>query len=260
MTRRRSAVPATLVITALGLLGLSSCATFNRNDVAARVGGQTISANDLQLLAAADGKSTVGEQLRYELTTWVRVSAIETFTGTAAPAGPLTAEQITARTQKAIGLIDGARGKALYESGFRGSPYICLAAIPVQSTDDATTVMAALSSGTSFADAARQYSTDATLASTGGVVNDQDGSECFATATVSSAVADALKAVPLGTPAVVDLVTLTAVVALRPFDTLQPASQQLTAAQAIAADASVYIDPRYGRWDPASASVVPLSS
>ena len=40
MTRRRSAVPATVLITALGLLGLSSCATFNRNDVAARVGDQ----------------------------------------------------------------------------------------------------------------------------------------------------------------------------------------------------------------------------
>ena len=260
MTRRRSAVPATVLITAFGLLGLSSCATFNRNDVAARVGGHTISAADLQLLASGDGKSLVGDQLRLQLTNWVRVSALETVTGAVAPAGPLTAEQITARTQKAIALVDGARGKDLYESGFHGSPYVCLAAIPVQSADDAATVMAALSSGTSFADAARQYSTDATLASSGGVVNDQDGNECFATPTVSSAVAGALAELPVGTPAVVDLVTLTAVVALRPFDALQPGSQQLTAAQAIAADATVYIDPRYGRWDAVSASVVPLSS
>ena len=260
MTRRRSAGPATVLFTALGLLGLSSCATFNRNDVAARVGNQTISAADLHTLAAANGESPVGDQLRYQLTTWVRASALETFTGTAAPGGPLTAEQITARTQKAMGLIDGARGKDLYESGFHGSPVICLAAIPVGNTDDATTVMAALGSGTPFADVARQYSTDATLASNGGVVTDQDGNECLSTATVSPTVAETLSELPLGTPAVVDLVTLTAVVALRPFAALQPASQQLAAAQAITADASVYIDPRYGRWDPASVSVVPLSS
>ena len=79
MTRRRSAVPATVAFTALGLLGLSSCATFNRNDVAARVDGRSLTASAARALITLDDQVTTGDQLRQQLTTWVRVSALEAF-------------------------------------------------------------------------------------------------------------------------------------------------------------------------------------
>ena len=127
-------------------------------------------------------------------------------------------------------------------------------------SDDAKKVLAAITAGTSFADAAKQFSTDTTLAQNGGVVLDQNGAECLSSSTVNSTIVEVLGKLPVGLPAAVDLGTLTAVVAIRPFNTLKPESQQLVAAQAIVAKASVYVDPRYGRWDPVSASVVPLSS
>ena len=256
MNRRRSAVLAA----ALAAITMSSCATFNRNDAAAKVGDRSLSAAAAEGLVAATDQAPSGDQIRQQLTNWIRVSVLENSSGTAAPAGPPTADGLTARTQKVVGTIDGAKGKDLYDTGFSGSPYICLAAIPVTNGDDAKKVLAAITAGTSFADAAKQFSTDTTLAQNGGVVLDQNGAECLSSSTVNSTIVEVLGKLPVGLPAADDLGTLTAVVAIRPFNTLKPESQQLVAAQAIVAKASVYVDPRYGRWDPVSASVVPLSS
>jgi hypothetical protein len=256
VNRRRSAVLAA----ALAAITLSSCATFNRNAVAAKVGDRSLSAVSAEGLVAATDQAPTGDQLRQQLTNWIRVSVLESSTGTAAPAGPPTADGLTARTKQVVGAIDGGRGKDLYDSGFKGSPFICLAAIPVLNLDDANKVLAALTSGTSLADAAKQFSTDPTLAQNGGVVTDENGNECLTASTVNTVITEALAKLPVGLPAAVDLGTLTAVVAIRPFNTLKPESQRLVAAQAIVATASVYVDPRYGRWDPSSASVVPLNS
>ena len=55
---------------------------------------------------------------------------------------------------------------------------------------------------------------------------------------------------------------------LRPYDDLLPESKSLIASASVSQDrldaivdaADVYVDPRYGRWDPASGSVVALTS
>ena len=55
---------------------------------------------------------------------------------------------------------------------------------------------------------------------------------------------------------------------LRPYDELLPESKTLIAGAVVSQDqldalvaaADIYVDPRYGRWDPASGSVVTLTS
>ena len=145
---------------------------------------------------------------------------------------------------------------------------ICLAAITVASIDDANSVLTTLQSGTSFADAARQFSTDAAIKEAGGVVKDANGNECLDPTTVNPAVTAALNDTAVGQPIAADLGTFSAVLLMRPYDELLPESQtsiaraSVTQAQlnAIVDGADIYVDPRYGRWDPASGSVVTLSS
>ncbi len=267
MNRRRST--ATVIATALvALTSLTACSTFNRNDMAAKVGDRSVSSKEVEALAATDGPATAGDALRQELTTWIRVAVLESASGTAEPATPTTAGDLDARLTTAIAAIgrDGAR--AAYEAGTGGSPLICLAAITVATIDDANNVLTTLQSGTSFADAAKQFSTDAAIKEAGGVVKDANGNECLDPSTVNPAVTDALNDTAVGQPIAADLGTFSAVLLMRPYDELLPESQNsiarasVTQAQlnAIVDGADIYVDPRYGRWDPASGSVVTLSS
>ncbi len=262
MNRRRSAVLGTAAL----LIPLSACATFNRNDVAAQVGDRSLSTEGAQALAAADAQPASGDQLRQQLTKWIRVTVLEASVGTAPPASPPTAADLDVRLGQAIKTIAGDEAETMYESGLAGSPIVCLAAIPVETIDAANNVLTVLASGTSFADAASQFSTDPTFAQTGGVVTSEDGNECYST--VTPVVAAALTGASVGQPVAADLDTFSAVLVLRPFDELKPESQSLIASASISQDqldaildgAKIYVDPRYGRWDPEADSVVPLTS
>jgi hypothetical protein len=267
VNRRRSAaaVTACAIIT---LTTLSSCATFNRNDAAAKVGDRTLSAKAVESLAAA-GKPATGDQLREELTKWIRVSVLESSTGTAAPTTAPTAADLDARLSKALVTIAGDKTKIAYEAGVNGSPFICLAAITVATIDDANRVLATVNSGTSFSDAAHQFSTDAVIRDAGGVVMDQAGNECLDPGTVNNPpLITALKDATVGQPLTAELGTFSAVLMLRPFEDLLPASQASIAGAVVPPDqldalvsaATIYVDPRYGRWDPASGAVVTLTS
>lgn len=261
---RRRAVLACVA----SFLILSSCSTFNGNDDAARVGGHHLSTKAVSAFVTANEQSTPGDQLRDQLTKWIRVTVLEASSGAAAQATPSTAAELEARLSKALATISGSGAKTLYESGVNGSPVICLAAIPVATIDDANNVLTTLQSGTSFADAAKQFSTDPTIGQAGGVVVGADGSECFDTTTVNPDVTKVLAGTAVGQPVTAQLTTLTAVVMMRPYDDLLPESQARIASAsvtddqvaAIVGDTQVYVDPRYGRWDPDSGSVVPLSS
>ena len=233
------AVPATLLVTAIGVLGLSSCATFNRNDVAARVGNDSLSSSAARALVTPDDQHTSGDLLRQQLTAWIKLD-----------------------------VLDEQQSKAQYAKGLAGSPSVCLAAIPVASFDGTTEVMSALQSGMSFADAARQFSGNTALASSGGVVLAPDGTECMAPDGLAPAVATALQTTPVGQPVAADLDTFAAVLLLRPYDDLSFESRAVVAAASVSeaqlavtlAGADIYVDPRYGRWNPETLSVVPLSS
>jgi hypothetical protein len=265
---RSAAVTACALLTLTTLLTtLSSCATFNRNDVAAKVGDRSLSAKAAETLAAA-GQTATGDQLREELTKWIRVSVLEASSGTTAPSTAPTAADLDARLSQAMVNIAGDQLQTTYESGVSGSPVICLAAITVANIDDANNVLAQLNSGTSFADAARQFSTDATIAQDGGIVHAQDGGECIDPAAVNPNVITALKDTPIGRPIAANLDTFSAVLMLRPFDDLLLESKSKIAGAVVSQDqldtlvsaADIYVDPRYGRWDPASGAVVTLTS
>ncbi len=261
MIRRSSAVLAAIV----ALMTLSSCATFNRNDIAAGVGSHSLTAAAAQGLVTADPTSTPGDQLRQQITTWVRITVLSNEAGTIVDSNP-TAASLQAQAKQAVDKLGPTFAREAYESGAEKSPKVCLGAIPVATADDAKPVLDALATGTSFADAAKKYSTDSTLASSGGVVTDQSGAECFS---VNPAIVTALAKVPVGQPVVVDLTApAAAVVVMRPFDSLSDAAKAVLASagpsqeqfKALVAKSRVYVDPRYGRWDPATGSVVPLTS
>jgi PPIC-type PPIASE domain len=259
--------PAVLACAA-SLAMLSSCSTFSHNDDAARVGDRRLSAETARGFVASDAEPTSGDLLRDQLTSWIRVSVLEASSGAAAQAEPSTAAELETRLSQALAAVGASRAKALYETGVASSPLICLAAIPVASTDDANHVLATLQSGTTFADAAHQFSTDTTTADAGGVVTGADGEECFDATTVNPDVITALTGAEVGEPVVAALSAFSAVLMMRPYDDLLPASQSRVASLSVGADeltaivdaAKIYVDPRYGRWDPSSGSVVALSS
>jgi hypothetical protein len=263
VNRRRSAV----LVAACALIALSSCATFNRNDDAAKVGDRSLTAKAAEALAAAGGQPASGDQLRAQLTKWIRVTVLEASVGSAPPTSPTTSADLDARLTKAIAGLAGDKAKTLYETGV-SSPVICLAAITVASLDDANSVLATLNSGTPFADLARQKSTDTVIAQAGGIVKGgpNGDQECLAPSGVNTAVVTALKDTPVGQPIAADLGTFFAVLMLRPYEDLLPASQALLANAVVSQDqldaivdaATIYVDPRYGRWDAATGSVVTL--
>ncbi|MEP7202457.1 MAG: hypothetical protein ABI894_07605 [Ilumatobacteraceae bacterium] len=264
MNRRRSAV----FVAALALTAMPSCATFNRNDSAAKVGDLSLSAKDAQKLAAADNDAATGDRLRVELTKWIRVTVFEASTGTPAPETALTPAGLDARLSQAILSMAGDQAKATYELGVGGSPVLCLAAITAASPEDANTALATINSGMPFADAARQFSTDTVIAADGGIVKGPDGSECLDPTTVNTAAVTALQGVPVGQPIVANLGTFSAVLMMRPYDELSPESQSLIATATVSQDqldemvsgSDIYVDPRYGRWDPETGTVVTLTS
>jgi hypothetical protein len=263
-----TATTATTLLSLVIVLALSSCATFNRNDAAAKVGDRSLSSKAVESLASTGGTAPTGDQLREQLTKWIRVTVLEASNGTAAPATPTTSAELDGRLSQAIATIAGDKARTTYESGLSGSPLICLAAITVANIGDANNVLATVNNGTPFADAAHQFSTDTVIAEAGGIVKGQDGSECIDPSTVNPAVTAALKDVPVGQPIAAELGTFSAVIMLRPFDDLLPASKSLIATaavpqaqlDAIVDAATIYVDPRYGRWDAASGSVVTLNT
>jgi PPIC-type PPIASE domain len=254
-------------VSVCALITLSSCTTFNRNNLAAEVGDRSLTAKQAETLASAGGAPATGDQLRTEITKWIRVSVLEAARGLTAPAALSTSADLDARL--AIASVAGDRAKELYEAGIGSTPLVCLAAITSTSLDDANKVLASLKTGAKFADLAHQFSTDTVIAAAGGIVKSQDGTqECVVPSAISTVVIDALKGAPVGTPIVANLGTFSAVLMLRPYDDLLPASQALIAKASIPVEqlqvvvnaAKIYVDPRYGRWDPESSTVVTLTS
>ena len=163
--------------------------------------------------------------------------------------------------------MDEAR--STYEQGLDGSPVLCLSAIPLGEGTDPDAVLGELAGGATFADTAAKYSSDPTLAQSGGRVVDQDGNNCLSNAGFNP-----------------DLLTLLADEGAAPGSpwsstwALVPSScnsvRSTTSDQnekatlvldKVGADVrdrlqatEIYVNPRYGRWDPEAVAVVPLGN
>lgn len=256
-----------LAVPIIACFAFSSCATFNQNDVAAKIGDRSLSAKQAQALAAPGETAATGDQLREQLTKWIRVTALEADKGITEPTLPLSSDDLD--TRLGIVAIAGEQGQSLYEAGVGRSPLICLAAITFGTIDEANEVLTSLQGGMPFADAARQFSTDTVIRDAGGIVTDQNGNECLDPVTgLNGAVTASLVGTPVGKPIAAEFDTFSAVLMLRPYEDLLPESKTAIASAsipqaeltAIVNAADMYVDSRYGRWDPDSASVVALTS
>ena len=290
---RRLALAACAV---LATTSLASCATFSDNRTAARVGDVELSQDDIDELlglapagqtastdpaspdaAGADPLDALGEQtgrvpgdeLRAQLSRWIQVALIESqLEGTSEVAlGSVEGldERLDAGLQSLVeSNPDG--GRELYERGLPETAGVCLGAIPVETPEDAQAALSAIQSGTTFADAAAEFSIDPGLAGNGGVVLDPNGAECFPSTDLHPDILAVLDGLTPGTPAIAQLPGLIAVVQQRPYDDLQDDSRLLLAQYGVATamlpdlvdSADVYVDPMYGYWDAETASVLPL--
>lgn len=258
---RRLALPLGALVAAVSF---ASCSSVDHADVAAVVNGHELT-ND-QLSALADG-STDGDAIREVLKKWIEIVAVTgDASGITSPAD--------LDTRKAGALSDllaefGDASRSNYERGLDGSPLLCLSAIPLDTSVPASQVLDELSSGTTFADAAQQYSIDDTLAASGGVVASTEGVECLAAdqfnTELLSLLADA--GATVGTPTSVVLQSQEVVVLLRPFDELTLSEAQLLqlASEDVGAEltsryeaAEISVDRRLGTWDAATGQVLAL--
>jgi hypothetical protein len=258
---RRSALAAGLLLAGLAA---TSCSTFDRASSVAEFGSSKLSRTDLVALTGAE--SGAGDKARAAITRWLTLGVLGGDTRGISSADELTARLNKAQTTVAAPFMDSAR--AQYSKGLDGSPIVCLRAIPLAAPNTPDTVLAAIAGGTSFADAATKYSSDPTLAQSGGVIpGDTQGSDCLAPKTLN---ADLLKLLTeakpaIGTPTTVDFNGTKIIFLLRPFDEIPEINKdslvgteiQAAVSKQIAA-AKIYVNPQYGKWDPSALSVVAL--
>jgi hypothetical protein len=234
-----------ILATSVAAAGLTSCATFNRNSVAARAGHNELTQKAAQrLIKDADPENT-GAQMRSQLTSWIRLAAVADSKG-------MTLDQFD------------QQNRAEYEKGLAGGGPVCAQAIVVTNMGATTAVMDALNSGTSFDDAFGQFNQLQDLIPTGGVIQGPDGKDCVAANVLPKDLADALKTGTVGQPFAYDFKTFAAVLLLRPYADVRAAValaglDELEVAQALK-DSGVWVDSRYGAWNPQSQSVEPLRS
>lgn len=243
---------------------LSSCTTVSRGDAAAEVNGEELTRSELNTLT---GGATDGDTVRASITSWLSVAVLGGDVSNLSGPEDLAQRRTDAIDELSAPFMETAR--ANYELGLDGSPVLCLGAIPVGADADAAAAIAELEGGTSLADTAAKYSSDSTLAQTGGRVVDQNGKNCLDPSGFNpdliTLLADA-GAAP-GTPVVVDLGSGPVVVLMRPFDDLDQTEKAELVLDEVGADVrdrlastDIYVNPRFGRWDPDSVAVVPLGN
>lgn len=264
MIRRLGLAPAVFATTTLlAVAGLSSCDRYEPNEAAATVNGYELSLDQLSELVEGNDDPAV---LRGALTAWIQVVAVSED-----PGELLTEDDLAAQRSIIIPpLIEStqAETKAQYEQGLNGSPLLCLAVIPLAADVVSATVLDALDSGVSFAQLATEFSEDASLVETGGVIA-VNGQECLPTdqwnAELISLLTEAEAKV--GKPDVIILNDSEVVVLLRPFDELSDDSKILLAQGPVSKAllklynaADVTVNERVGTWDSEQGIVVAPSS
>ena len=272
MSRRRIAA---VVVALATVAGSSASQPAAAADDIATVNGESISVDDFDEILTSFGVTTDtvdGNNARGLLTDLIVTEAMRQVVESRGidpgeraentPDGP-GFEQDRERYQQLLTDVDGLRADYEAASGLLDGQ-ICLQAIGVADAETADEVLAELADGGEFAAVGAEY--DPTFATTGGWVSGDPASPCLAAEQLSGAaqpVLDAVADVGAGEPAgPIELQEgFVVVVRTAPFDDV---AAGFAAAPAMAAVAEylptidISVNPRYGRWDPATASVVPL--
>jgi peptidyl-prolyl cis-trans isomerase C len=158
--------------------------------------------------------------------------------------------------------------QARYEESPSDLGVMCVRHIVVDSEEEAQDVLAELEGGADFADLAAERSTEQAAASTGGALTDpQTGAPCLTTAAAiqsfdAAFVAGATAAVPGEPTEPVQSPFGWHVILARPYSEVEDSVLSIYGARLFAQylqGADVTVDPRYGRWDAESGSIVTLA-
>jgi hypothetical protein len=252
-----------LLCSLVSVTALSGCATFDRNDVAAGVGDAEVSID--QVAALQSGEEAVpGDAVRDQLTLWIRATRLQQYTGSPVDASFGSVDGSTLdQLVPAIVVAPGDAGP-LYQRGLAG--LLCPRAIPVATAEDGEAAVDAYESGLTFAEVAGTYSNDPDIAAGGGEIAAIIGGECVPAEGLNPELVALLVDSPVGSAALHEFNGGLLILQRKPFADLTADSQRLVAADtriAIAAafeGAAITVDPRYGRWDTATFSVVPMQS
>lgn len=177
--------------------------------------------------------------------------------------------QLAAEAVARVAAPDAATIADRYTESPASTGALCARHILVATEAEADAVAAELAAGADFVELAAERSTDPTAADTGGVLAGQDGAECFALTALAPAgppFVEAAENAEIGVPTAPVQTTLGWHVLLaRPYDEISESLGALYEAQpgqmllgAYLATVDIRIDPRYGRWDPFSKTVVAL--
>lgn len=224
------------------MFAVTACSTFSDNSNVARVDDTSLSRADFQRQLEDLGQSgdnvLAGDGVRAELTRWIQEQLISD-------------DEVATR----------------YDSGIDDSGTICINAIVVDDEENANRVSDDLAGGAEFAEVFQKENLDQQLATTAGAlpcitakqVTDSAGVEFVQVAATLDA------SDPLGTSAISDPdgnVIAWVVVSFRPFAELAIEDQDIVAGQIDISErangADVFVDPRYGTFDPSRAEVVAL--
>ena len=227
----------------IGLVTVASgCATFSDNDAVARVDDVSLSRDDFEArlteLGATDQDVISAEPVRAELTRWIQSQ-----------------------------LIVEEEAAAMYDAGLEESGTVCINVIVVADEAAAGETLAALEDGAEFADTFAEANIDPQLNEISGAlpcITAEDVAGAAGTPFIDEA-AQLNAAEPLGSAPLrddTDTVVAWVVLSFRPFDELSPEDADVVVAgldvDGRAAEADIYVDPRYGVFDRDLTQVVAL--
>jgi hypothetical protein len=161
------------------------------------------------------------------------------------------------------GVLDLDAVQAEYEETGEAGGLLCLRLFVVADTDAGDEAMERLDDGEEFADVAADY--DEQFAASAGSITGEPTQPCIDPTELTEAAApivEALLDAGIGTPVgPIETEVATVIAVIPPFDEVRGQFEDAAFGPAIeemVAEADVTIDPRYGRWDAAGATVVAL--
>lgn len=265
MIRRLPALGALVAVASLSAMSLSSCSSTAANTEVASAAGQKLTADELEQIM--DGNTT-GEDVRAVISNWLQVAILGGDTSVIGSVEDL--QNAVDQTNAALISQNLTVAQEEYEANGLDASFLCLAAIPLDAAVDPADVVAEIVAGTTFADAAAQYSIDDTLKANGGLLVDGNGNECLQTSSFTPELLGAMadSGAEIGTPVGITVGQQGAVVMLRPWTELSDASKQTAASglaqtiglQKLTQADDVIVNPRYGKWESSTARVVPFSA